>query len=343
MTTPIPIGVLLDQHLGVVERSHLGGLAAGLDAAGLQRPYELVVAQTDGLPGGTSKSLRDGFGSLVDAGAVVIVGPAVTDNCFLARDLSDGARIPCLSWSGNEQTRSKYCFQYQVGSLEEEPAVMVQALQAQGRTSAALAVDRSAIGLSYLRWFETRCASAGIAITARSYLSPIAESARAEVAALLPDGSDTLVYLGLGHSAVALAQALADSSWRPEVFTNTALMYGHMFPERRPLWNGWTYIDMYSDDNAVRRQLGAGDPQPWQQNPIGVCSYDMGRLTGEALRLAPHLNPDGVLEGLEQVKQLAAAAGHDGTTMTLGAWDRAPLKGPYLVLRRWSNGESVEL
>ena len=118
-------------------------------------------------------------------------------------------------------------------------------------------------------------------------------------------------------------------------------MYGHMFPERRQSWDGWTYVDMFADDNPALEALRVRDRQPWQFDPIGVCSYDMGRIVGEALKRAPVLSPEGLVAGLEQVKQLAAVAGHGGTTITLGHWDRAALKGPYLVLRSWRDGRSV--
>jgi hypothetical protein len=42
------------------------------------------------------------------------------------------------------------------------------------------------------------------------------------------------------------------------------------------------------------------------------------------------------------VKALPAATGHAGTLMGFGNWDRGALKGPYLVLREWRDGRSVE-
>ena len=45
---------------------------------------------------------------------------------------------------------------------------------------------------------------------------------------------------------------------------------------------------------------------------------------------------------MERVKLLPAALGTPDTTMGFGCWERAALKGGYLVLRQWKNGESVE-
>ena len=47
------------------------------------------------------------------------------------------------------------------------------------------------------------------------------------------------------------------------------------------------------------------------------------------------------MEGLEQVKAIPAASGERGTLMGFGPFDRAALKGQYLVLREWREGRSV--
>ena len=77
--------------------------------------------------------------------------------------------------------------------------------------------------------------------------------------------------------------------------------------------------------------------------PVGVAGYDIGRLLGEAIIRTDHLTRQGILDGLERVKRLPASSGRDGTTMGFGQWDRGALKGPYLVLREWRDGRSVEL
>jgi hypothetical protein len=76
---------------------------------------------------------------------------------------------------------------------------------------------------------------------------------------------------------------------------------------------------------------------------VGVAGYDIGRLLGEALALAPGRDRPGVREGLERVKRLPAASGHAGTLMGFGQWDHAALKGEYLVLRTWRGGRTVQL
>ena len=79
---------------------------------------------------------------------------------------------------------------------------------------------------------------------------------------------------------------------------------------------------------------------------VGIWSGDdehLGRLVAESVARSAHLTRDGVKDGLEQVKRLPAASGLDGTIMGFGTWDRAALKGTYLVLRRWQGGRSIQV
>ena len=79
-------------------------------------------------------------------------------------------------------------------------------------------------------------------------------------------------------------------------------------------------------------------------NPMAAAmGYDLGRLLAEGLARAPERTREGVKDGLEQVKWLPAAEGHEGTLLGFGNHDRGALHGRYLVLRQWSGGESVEV
>jgi len=63
----------------------------------------------------------------------------------------------------------------------------------------------------------------------------------------------------------------------------------------------------------------------------------------EGIARAPELSPEGLREGLERVKWLPAAQGHDGTLLGFGNHDRGALHGRYLVTRRWADGTSVQV
>jgi ABC-type branched-subunit amino acid transport system substrate-binding protein len=342
MVAPSQLGVLIDMELGALGAPLLEGFRAGLRRAPLDRAVEVVPVQVDGLPVGTEHDVRRGFLELVDAGALAIVGPGITDNALVARDLADAQEVACVNWSGDEETRSRWCFQFQVGSLEEEPALLVDHLVEHGRGRVALVHDQSSIGQRYAEWFEKRRTRSRIDVVARAAISPVAEDATRVIDVVRNSGAEGLVYLGLGRAAHPLAIAKRAAGWEVPAVANTALMQGHSNPGWTEAWEGWVYVDMTSDSNPALQELGRVASEEVMATPVGVCWFDMGHLVGEALSQASHLTRTGVLEGFERVKQLPAACGQAGTTMTLGNWDRGVLKGPYLAMREWRSGRSVE-
>ena len=124
-------------------------------------------------------------------------------------------------------------------------------------------------------------------------------------------------------------------------------MFGYAQPDWRAAWEGWTYVDAWSEDNPLLTMLRerAGEPADGiGGSGMGLAAgYDLGRLVVEALAGAEPLTRTGVKEAFERVKCLPAALGTAGTTMSFGQWDRAALKGGFLVLRRWQGGQSVRV
>jgi len=64
---------------------------------------------------------------------------------------------------------------------------------------------------------------------------------------------------------------------------------------------------------------------------------------GAAAHRADRIDPAGLREGLERVKQLPATSGYNGTLMGFGVHDRGALKGQFLVLRAWRDGRTVQV
>ena len=122
---------------------------------------------------------------------------------------------------------------------------------------------------------------------------------------------------------------------------NTAGLRGHD-PSFAEAIDGWHYLDMVSDDNrtfaGLKGRLDLNGPEAW----AAARGYDLGRLTVEGLARAPERTREGVRLGLEQIKWLDAAEGHEGTQLGFGYYDRGALHGRYLVVRRWVGGESIE-
>jgi branched-chain amino acid transport system substrate-binding protein len=345
-TAPILVGVLYDfpqaDNGALVEEALRLGIAEVEASGRLDRPFELLARHARGLPAGTAFDMEKSFAELVDGGALVVIGPTISDNGLIIGPRADATGIPCINYTGGERTRGEFMFHYQVGSLEEEPAVLARYLARQGRGSVAVAHDHSPVGRRYAEFFGEACAALGIDITAVAAISPLADDVSPVVARLRSGNPEGLVYLGLGVAARAVALALESEKWDVQVVANSALMFGYGRRDWRAGWEGWVYVDSVSDDNRVRAALRERSPRT-SAGPIGVAAYDMGRLVAEAVARAAHLTRTGIKEGLERVKQLPAASGMDGTTMGFGHYDHGALKGRYLVLRQWRDGKTVQV
>jgi len=341
--SPALVGVLYDFPQADGGALFEDALRLGLETSrrSFDRPVELLSVHGRGLPSGTAHEIERGFEQLTDAGVLAVVGPSISDNALVVQPLADDLAVPCINYSGGERTRSHWMFHYQVGSLQEEPMVLAGHLAGRGLKSVALAHDRSAVGRLYAEAFSEACASEGVELLSSAPVSPLAEDLAPLVQRLRSSGAESLCYLGLGVAARALALAVADETWDVPVVANSALMFGYGRKDWREGWEGWVYVDTVSDANAERAALRERAPRS-AAGPIGVAAYDMGRLLGAAFERTSHLTRHGVHEALESVKALPAASGSPGTVMGFGPWDHGALKGPYLVLRTWRGGRTVE-
>ena len=343
---PILVGVLYDFPQADGGALFEDALRLGIDeVAGtgrLDRPVELLARQARGLPAGTAHHLAHTFAELDEAGALVVLGPSISDNGLIVGPLADRAGLPCINYTGGERTRSAFMFHYQVGSLEEEPIVLARYLVRARRTTVAVAHDQSPVGRRYAECFADAAAALGIDITAQSALSPLAEDVTPVIARLRAGEPQGLVYMGLGVASRAVALALEAEGWDVPVVANSALMFGYARPDWRAGFEGWVYVDSVADDNAQRAALAERSRRS-AAGPIGVAAYDMGRLVAEAAAKTAHLTRDGMREALESVKQLPASSGLQGTTMGFGCYDHGALKGRYLVLRQWLGGKTVQV
>jgi ABC-type branched-subunit amino acid transport system substrate-binding protein len=304
----------------------------------LPAPVTFVHEPAHG-PGG---ALATAFARLADAGVVAILGPALSDGALAVRALADDARLPCLNYAGNELARGPYLFHFQLGSLEDEPSLLVADLVRRGVARVALVQDTSTVGERMAECFGAAAAAEGRVIVAHARAQPDGAGVADAVAAARGAEPEAVVVLGFWRAAHAVALERRAQDWRIPALANSALMYGHADPAWAGDWEGWTYADTYSEENPrfaalARREAAAGRTA----GPGEAGAYDMGRLLGEGMARAPEPTRDGVRAGLERVKGLPTATGHAGTLMGFGHWDRGALKGPYLVLREWLAGRSV--
>src|SRR4051794_4983294 len=206
---PMRIGLLYDFPQG--DDLFAKALRLGVDevaATGrLDRDIELVERSARGLPGGSEADVVRAFQELVDDDVVAIIGPSISDNALIAAPLCDAARIPAINYSGGERTRSQWMFHYQVGSLEEEPPVLVARMVERGLGRAAVVFDQSPVGRRYAECFEAARGRAGIDVTATASITPLAQDAEALLDGLRRSEPDVLVYLGLGVASRAVGVA----------------------------------------------------------------------------------------------------------------------------------------
>jgi branched-chain amino acid transport system substrate-binding protein len=293
--------------------------------------------------GGPDHPLAPAFAHLVDQGVLAIIGPALTDGALTIRPLADGAGVPCINYAGNDQARSEYLFHFQIGSLEDEPPLLVDDLVRRRLSRIALIRDTSEVGTRMTAFFKDAAAAAGCEIAAHAVVESSGAATAPAIAIVRDQAPDALVFVGFWRAAHAVALEMRAQGWGVPAVANSALMYGHADPAWARDWEGWTYADTFSEANprfaALFRRAAA---EGRVAGPGDAGAYDMGRLLAEGFARAPELTRSGIRAGLERVKGLSAATGRAGTLMGFGNWDRGALKGPYLVLREWRAGQSVE-
>jgi hypothetical protein len=341
-TAPIVVGILADRPgpesplVGEIRRITDEAVKTGR----IDRPVQFESEAAEGLPTGSAAAVAAGFERLVARQPLIVLGPSVTDNGLVVRELADAARVPCINWTGSEQTRSEWMFQYQIGSLEEEPSLLAGHLATLGHRRVTVVQDRSPIGHRYGAFFDRAADREGIEIVGRALISPVAEDLGPLAERLRRVEADAVCYLGLGLSAGAMARTMEGVD-HPPVFANSALLFGYASPEWAALWEGWTYVDVWSEENQRLAALLAGRTDAVGLPFLLASGDDLGRLLVEALAGAELLTPAGVKDAIERVKWLPASLGRAGTTLGFGAYERGALKGGYLVLRRWVGGRSV--
>lgn len=311
-------------------------------AGRLDRDVEFIYGWGLGLPSGTAAAVEHAFRELERQDALLIIGPAIGDNALVATPLAEQYRLPTINWAGSERARGDYMFHVQVGSHEDESIVIARHLAAKGIKRIGAIHDRSPIGRRYFQFLQTEAEILGLDIASAASISPLAEDATEEMARINPIALDGFVYLGLGQAAPAVARALTATGWRGTAIMNTAGIRGYA-PDFARQVDGWEYIDMVSDDNRTLAQLRERLSLPVEKSLAAAKGHDIGRLVAEGIARAPEQTREGIRDGLEQVKWLPAAQGHDGTLLGFGRHDRGALHGRYLVVRQWLEGKSVEV
>ncbi len=303
-------------------------------------PLDLQIVRAEGLPRGNAHAVEEAYAELAHAGVMAVLGPAIGDNALIATSLADQFGLPTLNFAGTERARSQQMFHLQIGSHEEEPVLIAHRLARGGHQRVAMLFEEATIGARYAAFFAKACVAAGLDLEQRVGLRPEQDPNEA-VRTAVRDAPDALVYLGLGLELPRVTPALRTTDFVGSLVCNSCGMFGWAGAPFTEAVEGWRYIDVFSEENpaflAARDALGLGE----DSGPTGLVYADLATLVVEGLAHAPERTRDGLRDGLEQVKAIPSALGLPGTQLGFGTWDRAALKGPYLVPRRWTNGRSV--
>lgn len=317
-------------------------------AAGeVDRPIELVVRRGRGLPRGTAKAVTDAWTALADDGALVIIGPGITDNCMAVVPLFESRHVPTINFPGTTRSRGRYGFHLQLGALYGDGPLIARAVAGRGLRTVAVIRDRSPIGTEFFDHFQQECETRAVSVIADVKCSPVAADLGPEVRLVAAANPDAVVYLGFGAVLLDLSRALASHGWDPPRFTTSAGMHVHtMDPATRREVSGWVYVDQIDEDNqtlqgALDRYERRSGTRPF--DPLFASMYDLATLAVLGLRFATVHTPEGVTEGLERVQQVPSALGGAGTVLGFGPWERTALKGPdYLLLRQMTGSGTVK-
>jgi hypothetical protein len=215
---------------------------------------------------------------------------------------------------------------------------LTEHLARRGWNRVAVVCEGSIIGRASCSLLEDAAALHGIEIVATIDLDVKGLSGPDAAAGV--DRAEPEIVASLGFpSAAGCATAMSGRSL--PVISNSALLMGHSYPDLAAGVEGWTYVDVFDEDNVERQAflaLCADEP-----SSLPPAVFDTARLGAHGLLHAPNLDANGVRLGLERVKRVPAVIGEQGTIAGLGQWKRSALEGGYLVLRQWADGRSIRV
>ncbi|SHN24118.1 ABC transporter substrate-binding protein [Cryptosporangium aurantiacum] len=305
----------------------------------LDRPIEFRYREVEGLPKGSVKAVIDAYGELVDEGCLVVIGPNITDNAVPTREaIEERFRVPAVSVTGTDDWLGEWTFSFPMGSLTDEPIFWADQLVKAGHTTVGVLMERSLVGETYVRHFQTACRRRGLRIVAQEAVPQTAQDVAEAVARLHEARPDALVHAGFGFGIVFANPALEALGWDPPRYTCTAFQNAWL---NEALWKaflGWTGNDQYDEHNQLGQRFLDRYQKEVGRRPeycVPVVNHDIANALLHAFTEAHPLSPRGVKEALERVKMLPAASGAPGTRISFGKWTRRAWMGAgYLVARR---------
>jgi hypothetical protein len=311
------------------------GRANGL----IDRPVELVVRQSWGLPMGTVKGVIDAYGELVDEGCLAVFGPSISENCIPVREeIEKRFKVPALSMSGSDDWLGEWTFSLPQGSLSDEPVFWTDLLTREGHTDVGMLIESSLVGEEYAKNFRKACKRRGIRIVAESYVAQTDGDVLTAVNRLHDSKATAFVHCGFGFGYMQVNKALESIGWDPLRLTGTAFQNAWFHDAVWQATMGWTGVDQYDEGNLVgqkfldRYEKETGRRPAWV---VPLMNHDFANVFLHAFADAHPLSPRGVRDALERIRMLPSAGGAPGTHISFGNYQHRGWMGAgYLVARR---------
>ncbi len=311
----------------------------GRERGVIDRPVEILFREVEGLPKGSVKAVLDAYADLVDAGCLVVFGPAISDNAVPVREaIEERFHVPAISVAGADEWLGEWTFALPQGSLTDEPIYWAHLLAKQGLREVGVLIEQSLVGDTYARNFRAACRAQGIRITGEELIPQTAQDVTAALARLRDGGPAALVHCGFGFGMVQVNPALRTLGWDPPRFMGTAFQNAWI---NEAMWDailGWTGLDQYDEGNMVGQAFLDEFAAAYGRRPeycVPVVNRDLATVLLHAFADARPLTPKGVRDALERIKMMPAASGAPGTRLSFGRWTRRGWMGAgYLVARR---------
>jgi ABC-type branched-subunit amino acid transport system substrate-binding protein len=361
---PVRIGIISDMPtLLAEEQRKVTDLVVEEYRHRLHRPVQIDFRRFVGAPVAPTRRAVETFTSMVDDGCLIVVGGNHSDNCRVMVDHANRLQVPLVTLGATEGTTSEYAFTVGWGYIPADAYLLANWCAQNGYRRVTLTSDTAWHCREYVRYFRAACERWNIRLLSDAVLSEFAGPAQMEQARQVARehqslNPDAIVHFGSSSAAEAWVLAGAGIGWQPPRAMNavyfrisqpldqsilTEESNGAALAEAREGWIGTSVVD---EDNQAMRHMVTLYEARYGAQPVAldgaVNYYDCARTALEAVIAAPILSPQGVKEGLEQIKWLSAAAGGDANVISFGPWDHMGMKGrDSYVLRRIEDGRSV--
>lgn len=345
----IDTGPLLDLELAL----HLA-LSRAVEAGVVDRPIDLFIREREGLPYNEFLPVLKEWQELqAEERCLLMVGPLGTDNALGVRPYAEQLGVPMLTTAGGIDVAStRRCFTLPCGTFIDNGALMAEWLVRRGASRVGVVRETNVFGEQYFEGFVVGSRRTGLEIVASHSVgySHDIDSAAKTVQTFRSAGADAVAYMGWGTGVTPLMRVLAESDWDPlrilsDVYTCLSLPIGYGFEDVGPeITEGWAGIDFFAESNEIFVSMLDAFEQAHGRRPThayAALGWDLGSAIAEAFALAPRWDPEGIRQGLENVRMLPAALGLPGNVISFGPFDHRGYKGQYVVIRQICNGKDV--